>query len=52
LVDGYPLPNVDMMWTNHNFAEAQLWLSHYISIMQLFVSMLGLNTTYVNLAYD
>jgi len=52
LVDGCPLPNVDMMWTNHSPADAQLWLTHYITRMQLFVSMLGSSTSYVNLADD
>jgi len=52
LVDGCPLPNVDMMWTNHSSADAQLWLTHYIARMQLFVSMLGSSTSYVNLADD
>jgi len=40
------------MWTNHRSIDAQLWQSHYISRMQLFVSMLGSNTTYVNLTDD
>jgi len=52
LIYGCHLSNIYMMWTNHSFVEAQLWLTHYITRMQLFVSMLGSSTSYVNLADD
>jgi len=52
LVYGCPLPNVDIIWTNHSSPDSQLWLFHYISRMQLFVSMLQSSISYVNLGDD
>jgi len=43
---------VDMIWSHYCYREARAWSPFYVSRMQKFVELIGVNCSYVDLHCD